>query len=163
VSPRTDIILSPAPASLFAPTPKAAQRVLEFFTTQINNDHTRKSYLNATRRFAEWCELHRLHQLADVQPFHVAAFVKDLQGHFSTPTVKQHLAAISMLFDWLVTGHVIDVNPAHAVRGPRAARLHRHQHAHRAARSRPDWLYGLYLRPRERRHQHEGEGLFHAR
>jgi hypothetical protein len=62
VSPRTDIILSPVPSvlpgSLFAPTPKAAQRVLEFFTTQINNDHTRKSYLNATRRFAEWCELH---------------------------------------------------------------------------------------------------------
>ena len=107
------------PARLFAPTPKAAQRVLEFFTTQINNDHTRKSYLNATRRFAEWCELHRLHQLADVQPFHVAAFVKDLQGHFSPPTVKQHLAAVRMLFDWLVTGHVIDVNPAHAVRGPK--------------------------------------------
>jgi site-specific recombinase XerD len=88
-------------------------------TTQINNDHTRKSYLNATRRFAEWCELHRLQRLADVQPFHVAAFVKDLQGHFSPPTVKQHLAAIRMLFDWLVTGHVIDVNPAHAVRGPK--------------------------------------------
>jgi len=49
--------------------------VLEFFTTQINNDHTRKSYLNATRCFAEWCELHRLHQLSDVQPFHVASFV----------------------------------------------------------------------------------------
>jgi hypothetical protein len=44
VSPRTDIILSPAravlPASLFAPTPKAALRVIEFFTAQINNDHT---------------------------------------------------------------------------------------------------------------------------
>jgi integrase/recombinase XerD len=24
-----------------------------------------------------------------------------------------------MLFDWLVTGHVIDGNPAHAVRGPK--------------------------------------------
>jgi site-specific recombinase XerC len=24
-----------------------------------------------------------------------------------------------MLFDWLVTGHVLDVNPAHAVRGPK--------------------------------------------
>jgi site-specific recombinase XerC len=24
-----------------------------------------------------------------------------------------------MLFDWLVVGHVIDVNPAHAVRGPK--------------------------------------------
>jgi len=33
----------PAPTSvplpLFAPTPKAAKRVFEFFTTQINNDH----------------------------------------------------------------------------------------------------------------------------
>jgi len=34
------------------------------------------------------------------------------------PTVKQHLAAIRMLFDWLVTGQVIPMNPASAVRGP---------------------------------------------
>jgi site-specific recombinase XerC len=119
----TDLILSPAspllPASLYAPTPKAAQRVLEFFTAQINNDHTRKAYLNATRRFADWCAAHGLHQLDQVQAFHVAAFVKDLQGQLSPPTVKQHLAAIRMLFDWLVTGHVMDVNPAHAVRGPK--------------------------------------------
>lgn len=85
----SDIILSPAlsllPAGIYAPTPKAAQRVLEFFTAQINNDHTRKAYLNATRRFAEWCEAHGLHQLDQVQPFHVAAFVKDLQGQFSPP------------------------------------------------------------------------------
>jgi site-specific recombinase XerC len=33
--------------------------------------------------------------------------------------VKQHLAALRMLFDWLVVGHVLDVNPAHAVRGPK--------------------------------------------
>src|SRR5271170_3338636 len=107
------------PARLFAPTPKAAQRVLEFFTAQINNDHTRKAYLNAARRFAGWCEAHGLDELAQVQPFYVAAFVKELQGQFSPPTVKQHLAALRMLFDWLVTGHVIDTNPAHAVRGPR--------------------------------------------
>lgn len=119
----TEIILSPAPelqpAPLFTPTPKAAKRVLEFFTAQINNDHTRKAYLNATRRFADWCAAHGLAQLADVQAFHVAAFVKNLQGEFSPPTVKQHLAALRMLFDWLVTGHVLDVNPAHAVRGPK--------------------------------------------
>jgi hypothetical protein len=40
------IILSPSPelqpASLFAPTPKAAKRVLQFFTAQINNNQTRK-------------------------------------------------------------------------------------------------------------------------
>ena len=107
------------PAPLFTPTPKAAKRVLEFFTAQINNDHTRKAYLNATRRFAEWCDGRGIGQLADVQAFHVAAFVKELQGEFSPPTVKQHLAALRMLFDWLVTGHVLDVNPAHAVRGPK--------------------------------------------
>ena len=37
----------------------------------------------------------------------------------SPPTVKQHLAALRMLLDWLVTGHVIDVNPARAVRSPK--------------------------------------------
>ena len=119
----TDLVLTPSPillpASLFAPTPKAAQRVLEFFTAQINNDHTRRAYLNATRRFAAWCDTHGLTELAAVQPFHVAAFIKELQGQFSPPTVKQHLAAIRVLFDWLVTGHVIPVNPAHAVRGPK--------------------------------------------
>jgi site-specific recombinase XerD len=107
-----------APA-LFTPTPQAAQRVLEFFTAQINNDHTRRAYLNATRRFAAWCDARGLHELAAVQPFHVAAFVKKLQGTFAPPTVKQHLAALRMLFDWLVTCHVMEVNPAHAVRGPK--------------------------------------------
>jgi len=117
------LILTPSadllPAPLFAPTPKAAQRFVEFFTAQIENDHTRKAYLNATRRFAAWCQAHALAELTQVQPFHVAAFIKDLRGEFSPPTVKQHLAAIRMLFDWLVTGHVLDVNPAHAVRGPK--------------------------------------------
>src|ERR1700689_2969637 len=107
----TEIVLSPAPelrpAPLFAPTPKAAKRVLEFFTAQINNDHTRKSYLNVTRRFAAWCESNGIGDLVDVEPFHIAAFVKELQGQLAPPTVKQHLAALRMLFDWLVTGHVI--------------------------------------------------------
>ncbi|HUI40925.1 MAG TPA: hypothetical protein VL523_03045 [Terriglobia bacterium] len=52
-----EIVLSPAserqPAPQFAPTPKAARRVQEFFTAQINIDQTHKAYLNGTRRFAE--------------------------------------------------------------------------------------------------------------
>ena len=107
------------PAALFAPTPKAAKRTVEFFTAQINNDHTRRAYLTATRRFSEWCETHGLTELSAVQPFHVAAFVKQLQGELSAPTVKQHLAAIRTLFDWLVIGHVMETNPAHSVRGPK--------------------------------------------
>jgi site-specific recombinase XerD len=37
----------------------------------------------------------------------------------SAPTVKQHLAAIRMLFDWLVTGQIVPFNPASSVRGPK--------------------------------------------
>ena len=43
------------PAPLFTPTPQAAKRMLEFFTAQLNNPHTRRAYLNAARRFAPWC------------------------------------------------------------------------------------------------------------
>jgi hypothetical protein len=121
--PLNELIIAPSqelqPAPLFAPTRKAARRFLEFFTAQINNAHTRRAYLNATRRFAGWCASKDIHELTQVQPFHVAAFVHDLQEELSPPSVKQHLAAILMLFDWLVTGHVIDTNPAHSVRGPR--------------------------------------------
>jgi hypothetical protein len=67
------------PAELFTPTPKAAKRVFEFFTTQINNDHTRKACLNATHRFAQWCEAHGIGELAAVELFHVAAFIKEFQ------------------------------------------------------------------------------------
>ena len=114
----TNLILSP-PSTLFAPTPAAKRRVLEFFTAQINNDHTRKAYLNAAREFAAWCEIRAIHDLASVQPVHVAAYLKELQEKASAPTVKQRLAALRMLFDWLVIGQVIAVNPAHAVRGPK--------------------------------------------
>lgn len=107
------------PARLFAPTPKAQKRVVEFFTAQINNDHTRRAYVNATRRFSEWCAGQGIDHLSAVTPVHVAAFLKQMQGEASAPTVKQHLAALRMLFDWLVLGHVLEVNPAHAVRGPK--------------------------------------------
>jgi site-specific recombinase XerD len=120
----SELVPSPAPgvfvpAQLFAPTPKAAKRVFEFFTTQLNNDHTRKAYVNATRRFADWCEAHGISELAAVEPSHIAGFIKQLERQFTPPTVKQHLAALRMLFDWLVIGHVMDANPAHAVRGPK--------------------------------------------
>jgi site-specific recombinase XerD len=125
------LIVSPAtcllPDRLFAPTPEAATRFIEFFTAQISNDNTRKAYLNAACRFAGWCDAHGIGQLADVQPFHVAAFIRDLQDKdadkkpLSAPTVKQHLAALRMLFDWLVIGQVMRLNPAHSVRGPKHA------------------------------------------
>ena len=37
----------------------------------------------------------------------------------SAPDVEQQLAAVRMLFDWLITGQIVPVNPAAAVRGPK--------------------------------------------
>jgi integrase/recombinase XerD len=52
-------------------------------------------------------------------PLTVAAYVEELTRTRSAPTTKQSLAAIRGLFDFLVTGQVVPVNPAASVRGPR--------------------------------------------
>ena len=104
--------------ALFLAEPKAAERFWEFFTATIRNRHTRRAYYKAICRFSEWCDSRGLQELARVKPMHVAAFIEELGRTRSKPTVKQSLAALRMLCDWLVIGHVIDVNPAHAVRGP---------------------------------------------
>jgi len=49
----------------------------------------------------------------------VATYIEQLGTKTSKPTVKQHLAAIRQLFDYLTTGGILDMNPAASVRGPR--------------------------------------------
>jgi site-specific recombinase XerD len=73
----------------------------------------------AATDFLNWCEGQRIDAPGRVQPMHVAAYIELLQGKRSAPTVKQHLACIRMLFDWLVIGQVMPTNPAHSVRGQR--------------------------------------------
>jgi site-specific recombinase XerD len=98
---------------------KAARRFLEFFAATIHNQNTRAAYYRACCRFFAWCDARGLGELVAIEPIHVAAYVKAMGKDFEKPTVKQHLAAIRMLFDWLVTGQVVAINPAHAVRGPK--------------------------------------------
>jgi site-specific recombinase XerD len=97
----------------------AAKRFLEFFAVTIRNKNTRTAYLHAAGRFFAWCEHHQLAALDEIEPLHVAAYIEALGKDSEKPTVKQYLAAIRMLFDWLVTGQVVATNPAHAVRGPK--------------------------------------------
>ena len=97
----------------------AARRFLEFFAATIRNKNTREAYYRAVCRFFAWCDHAKLGALVDIEPIHVAAYIEALQRDYEKPTVKQHLAAIRMCFDWLVTGQVIATNPAHAVRGPK--------------------------------------------
>lgn len=100
---------------------QAARRFLEFFAATIRNKNTRMAYYRAVGQFFAWCDRHRLGELADIEPLHVAAYIEGLQQSMAKPTVKQHLAAIRMLFDWLVTGQVVAVNPATSVHGPKHA------------------------------------------
>jgi site-specific recombinase XerD len=105
--------------ALFQPTPHAARRTLEFFTANIRNPNTRAAYARAARRFASWCAEQGLNDLEAVQPVHVATYIETLQLQMSAPSVKLQLAALRVLFDWLVIGQVIPVNPAASVRGPK--------------------------------------------
>lgn len=118
--------LSPPSASaserlpaLFHAVPEGGRRFWEFFTVNIRNVNTRRAYFKAVETFAAWCKEHGLHDLAAVTPMLVAAYVEQLGRTHAKPTVKQHLAAIRMLFDWMVTGQAMASNPAHAVRGPK--------------------------------------------
>ena len=96
--------------------PAAVERFLEFFAAAIANDRTRAAYGQAVGQFLAWCASRGL-TLRAIAPLHVAAYIRTHPG--SVPTVKQHLAAIRALCDWLVVHQVLPVNPAAAVRGPK--------------------------------------------
>lgn len=96
----------------------ASRRFVEFFTANIRNLNTRQAYARAVGRFLAWCEDRRI-TLEVLEPIMVATYIEELSRERPAPTVKQHLAAIRMLFDWMVTGGVLRVNPASSVRGPK--------------------------------------------
>jgi integrase/recombinase XerD len=96
----------------------AARRFIEFFTANIRNPNTRAAYGHAVGGFLDWCEATAL-RLDDLEPIVIASYVEHLMTIRSAPTVKQHLAAIRMLMDWLVIGQVVRTNPAASVRGPK--------------------------------------------
>jgi site-specific recombinase XerD len=68
--------------------------------------------------FLAWCADAGVPSIAAVTPLHVATWIEAQTRERAAPTVKQRLAALRHLFDWLVTGQVVPVNPAASVRGP---------------------------------------------
>jgi site-specific recombinase XerD len=97
---------------------RAGLRFLEFFAANIRNPHTRRAYGRAVVAFLAWCADAGVRDIGGVQPLHVATWVEMQTRSLSAPTVKQQLAAIKHLFDWLVTGQVVPANPAASMRGP---------------------------------------------
>ena len=112
LAPRAALVL---PRLIVDAGPVAVEKFLEFFGARIANRRTRAAYGRAVGQFLAWCAARGL-ALEAVSPLHVAAYIRTHPG--SAPTVKQHLAAIRMLGDWLVVSQVLPVNPAAAVRGP---------------------------------------------
>lgn len=110
---------APLPALVYAAGERAQTRFWEFFVANIRNAHTRRAYGRAIGEFLTWCEQRGLASLNDIEPLHIGAYVEALIRSHSAPTAKQRLAAIRMLFDWLVTGQIVPTNPAASVRGPK--------------------------------------------
>ena len=107
------------PALIHQDGMQASRRYLEFFAAQIRNPNTRTAYARAATRFFDWClETAGVGELARIEPIHVAAWIERRATEVSTPTVKQELAALRKLFDWLVLGQVLPSSPAAFVRGP---------------------------------------------
>ena len=107
------------PAAIADAGDKAVRRFLEFFAATIRNRNTREAYYRAAGSFFAWLDRNGITALDDIKPLHVSFYIETLQTTAAKPTVKQHLAAIRMLFDWLVIGQILPTNPAHAVRGPK--------------------------------------------
>ena len=107
------------PALVAAAGERAEMRFLEFFAANIRNPHTRRAYYRAAAEFLGWCAAAGVPSIDAVQPVHVAAWIEAATRELAAPSVKQQLAALRHLFDWLVVGQVVAVNPAHTVRGPR--------------------------------------------
>ena len=112
-------IAAHAPAIVRAAGERAQTRFWEFFVSNIRNPHTRRAYARAAVEFFDWLHAKGVTRLTAIESIHVAAYVEQLQKARSAPTAKLRLAALRHLFDWMVIGQIMPVNPAAAVRGPR--------------------------------------------
>src|SRR5271154_1791493 len=92
----------PVPAMIAVAGERASLRFIDFFTAHIRNPNTRGAYGVAMRGFFTWLELRGVAELGTIRTHHVSAYVEMLTRSYSAPTVKQHLAAIRRLFDWLI-------------------------------------------------------------
>src|SRR5277367_6714920 len=86
------------PAIITCASPTTRKKFFEFFTVPIRNANTRAAYYRAIQQFLAWVERAGYQDLEDIEPITVAAYIEILQRQAAAPTVKQHIAAIRMLF-----------------------------------------------------------------
>src|ERR1700732_1874017 len=111
-----------APILIERAGPSTRKKFFEFFTVPIRNANTRAAYYRAIQQFLAWAERAGYQDLEDIEPITVAAYIEILQRQAAPPTVKQHIAAIRMLFSWLTEKGVLVMNPAREVKTERFSR-----------------------------------------
>ena len=100
--------------------PRAVEAFGEYFTARLRTHNTRQAYARAVCAFFDWLGKERRGVgLVALRPHHVADYVEVLGDRYAPATVKQHLAAIRGLCDWLARQHAIEWSPAATVRAPR--------------------------------------------
>jgi site-specific recombinase XerD len=109
------------PAIITRAHPTTRKKFFEFFTVPIRNANTRAAYYRAIQQFLACAERAEYQDLEDIEPITVAAYIEILQRRAAAPTVKQHMAAIRMLFSWLTEKGVLAMNPARKSRPPASA------------------------------------------
>ena len=97
----------------------AAYRFLDFFAARIRNRNTCAAYYRNVCNFFRWLEARHVHELTAIRSHHVAGYVEQMTRTHAAPTAEQHLAAIRMLFGWLIVGQVMSYDPAAATGGPK--------------------------------------------
>jgi site-specific recombinase XerD len=112
----------PAPSLVERAGASTKKEFFEFFTVPIRNANTRSAYYRAIQQFLDWVERAGYQQLEDIEPITVAAYIETLQRQAALPTVKQHMAAIRMMFSWLTEKGVLAMNPAREVKTERFSR-----------------------------------------
>jgi len=111
----------------------ALHRIL---TASIRTETRAAAYAHAVAQFFAWCESHRIHTLEQIHPVHDRRYIE--QHPAAAPTVKQHLAAIRVLFDFLVIGQIVPMNPAALLCAGRSMYVAARENTGPASRQAPD-------------------------
>ena len=96
---------------------KASEKFIEFFFATIRNKNTREAYARAVMKYLDFMAMNGVTELSEIRPLMVAAYIE--QHPSSLQTIKQHLSAITKMFDYLAMNQIIDANPAASVKGPK--------------------------------------------
>lgn len=98
----------------------AREAMDQFFDAEIDNPRTRRAYVSASADFFRFALPMMGAGLGSLTALHFSCWIEDMKVRgLSTPTIKQRLAGVRMLFQSLARQQIIKWNPVAVVKGPR--------------------------------------------